>query len=437
MIFNRQSVTLVCVVMATVSDAFDVCSNTTVAALSVQEALFATVHCTYSVRSLVYSSQRDIDLSVASCLNRVLALDRVAAPIATSQCRLCYQVLITDLLSLTAGRMVSGVFVPTTSNLSASCDSLSSLPGREACLKHPQMVPLLLEFHKCADYSILYPAGGDLPTRRRWYRAGILPATLRLGLISSSQLPPSLVQITNLVNNPPTPSLVVNLHLCYLTFVADIAEDADKVAAASREDCLSPHPGSKCFSDSRISDAMGRFERCSGFAIDQVPLGCSNSTMVTKVLENYDVLATVIPLVQSNYTDDLTLFFDVLTTNLTAYTTADCALCFRELAMDIQANILRHQADTTFNVFDSFLSMCEDPHSLSCMGLVGLDALLNFQQCSGTPLDTDQLVTTTTAMPQEVENIPESIPEIQSGILESASPSSILVALTVFVAFAF
>ena len=334
--------------------------------------------------------------------------------------------------------MVNGVFVPTTSNLNESCGDLSVPTMREACLKHPDLIPVLLQFQKCSDYSILYPTGGDLLTRRRWYRADVFLGTLRLGLGIQSTLPPSLVQITNVVNDPPTTPLLLNLQLCYLTFVADIEENASRIIGTTREDCSSPKPTEKCFSNSHISVAMERFQRCSGFPIDEVPLACANSTMVTNVLQNYDVLATVIPFVQSNYADDLTSFFDTFTNNVTMFTTADCALCFRELAMDMQQNILTHQAESTRPVFEIFISPCGDPHSLSCVGLMGINALLNFQQCAGTSLQIDQLVTTTTTpTTSQVENTTSTTPGPQNGILESASPSSIVVALTVLVAFAF
>ena len=417
----------------------DVCTNTTVSALSSEAALFTALHCTYSVRTLVYTAQADIDLSVGACLNQISRLDPVNSPIATSQCRLCYQGLVTDLLSLTAGKMVLGVFTPTTSTLSLACTSLSTPSGREGCYKHPDVVPVLLTFQKCAGYSIVYPATADLVIRRKWYRADIVQNMLQLGLGLIKSLPPSLAQLTNVINTPPTSQDILNLQMCYLMFVADLAFLAGKLNPIVRADCASADPTDKCFSDEVITVTMGRFSKCSGFQMNEFPIGCTNSTMVTDVLHNYDVLGTAIPMIQTNYPSNLNWFFDSMVKNITNFTTPDCAQCFRELAVDIQSNILYQQSVMPESVFQSLLSTCKDPHTPGCLGLIGISGLNNFQQCSGIALNITELKTTTPA-PTVIENTtsPTTTPDTEvSGFLQSVSPSAILLSFSVVVALAF
>ena len=417
--------------------ASDVCSNSTVSALSVEGALVSVLQCTYSVRTLVYTKQTDIDLSVAACLNQLAALDPAKSPIAISECRLCYQVLITDLLSLMAGKMVSGAFVSSASSLKTSCGSLSTQSGRERCMKHPDVVPLLLTFQKCAGYSILYPTSVSLALRRQLVRADVFKSTLQLGLGRITTLPSSLTQITNVVNNPSTPQNILNLQMCYLTFVADVTSVSSKLSTTVNSDCSSNNPTTVCSSDENIAAAMARFVKCSGFEINQFPIACTNSTSVDNVFENYDVLATAVPFIQANYSTDLTSFFDSFTRNITNYTTADCAQCFRELAVDAQTNILNQQSTMPEYIFSAYLSLCTDPHSAQCAGLIGINGLNNFQQCSGVPLNITKMKATIPAPVVNTTVPPTTPPPTEvNGYLLSITPSTILLSFSVIVALA-
>ena len=418
----------------------EVCANTTISALSIQDALYTAVHCTYSVRTLDYSDQSDVDRSVAACVNQISGLNPSEAPIATSQCRLCYQVLVTDMLTLMAGRMVSGTFVPTTSSLAGSCNSLSTLEGREECFKHDDVSPVLLDFQKCAGYAIIYPAGTDLATRRHLGRENVSLNTLRLAFGSISSLPASLAAITDQYNRPPSTPSVLNLHLCYLTFMEDISRMIDRLPQFIVADCVSAEPTDTCFSYSSIEAAKTRFSKCTGFEIDSVPNACSNATDVANVLQNYDVLGNVIPYLKANYSStNLAQFFANMTDNVTEYTSTDCAECFRELAQDIQSNILENQATMPSSLFETFLTMCKDSNPHACHAMVGIQAMNNFQQCSGYPFNMSEIVTTTTTPAPIVQD--NSTDEVGtrdpvSGSLVSFSPSSMFVSLAALAALA-
>jgi len=295
-----------------------------------------------------------------------------------------------------------------------------------------------LAFQKCAGYSILYPSSADLVTRRQWYRAGIVENTIQLALGLIKTLPPSLAQLTNVFNNPPTPQAILNLQMCYLIFVSDLTSLASRVTPRAYVDCASASPTNVCFSDETIAATMDRFSKCSGFDMNQFPIGCTNSTMVDNVLQNYDVLGTVIPFIQANYSSNLTSFFDAVVRNITNFTNPDCAQCFRDIAVDIQSNILYQQSVMYKTVFSVFLSSCEDPHSTDCLGLIGINGLNNFQQCSGTPLNITETITTTPA-PAVVDNTSRPTNETESdvnGYLHVVTPSAILLSFSVIVALA-
>jgi hypothetical protein len=274
------------------------CPASTIAALSVKGALVKAIQCAYSARTGSYTNQADIDVVIVNCLNQIMYLDSTSAPVLGTQCRVCYQGLIMDIIKLSVGRMVSGSFVATVSTFNTDCGITTTLAGQERCMKNVDIRSPMVTFAKCSGYSVIFPASGDLKTRRQFNRVDIFGNMLRLALGTGVVLSGILSQVVSSVNSPPTPSGNLHMQLCYLTFVEDLKEAKILMSDSAIVDCSSSYATNVCLSNGNVVGAMTRFSKCTNFMIDQWYNACDSHSL-EKIYGNFDAIKALIPVIVS------------------------------------------------------------------------------------------------------------------------------------------
>jgi hypothetical protein len=370
--------------------AIDVCNVNTISAFARKDGLMSILGCLENARSFYFLSQSDVNNVVLNCLNIVNDLAPVYSIPPATQCSACYKGLISDLFARIIGTINSGVFAPTNSDLPIDCTGLTTTSGIELCLKNEDLRSSLLKFQKCSGYAVIYPASGTLAERRSLSREGIFRDVLKVGFGTGIISDGILVQVSAQVNSPPTPLPILFMQLCYLTFLDDLKDIKPSLSLPVISDCSSTQPSDVCLSDNLVRGALSRFEYCTGFRPDVVPVACSVDVL-SKIYGNYDAMAALLPIVILNYGSSAAAFhtsIQPVIANIARFGGSnDCALCFQELAVDIAGNVLLQKRTLSVDQFSAYIGGCNDPHTSDCGLLIGTGALQNFQECSGSILN--------------------------------------------------
>jgi len=163
--------------------------------------------------------------------------------------------------------------------------------------------------------------------------------------------------------------------------------------------------------------------------IDKWYDACDADTL-SKIYGNFDAVKSLVPLVITNYASSSTDFATAITPvtyEISQFGSSDCAECFRELALDIKANIVNRRASFADETFASFLNYCKDPHGSNCPLMIGTVAISKFKECSGFDLDLQAVPTSTptaVAYPSSSTTAPTTTADSPGNSTDSSTKSS-------------